>query len=78
MDYSLCRLFTLLVVMLQSVLLFAGCAQEEPPQEPVIRPVWAIRLANLSNVSTRTFPGRAKASKEINMSFRVIHWHPAR
>ncbi len=64
------RTFTLLIVTLHSVLFLAGCGQEEP-QEAVIRPVWAIRVANPSDVAERTFPGRARAGKEVNLSYRV-------
>lgn len=62
--------FSLLVLTLHSVLLLGGCAQEEP-QEPVIRPVWAIRVANPSDLAKRAFPGRAQAGQEVNLSFRV-------
>ena len=65
------RTFTLLIVTLHFVLFLAGCGQEEEPQEAVIRPVWAIRVANPSDVDERTFPGRARAGKEVNLSYRV-------
>jgi RND family efflux transporter MFP subunit len=62
--------FILLVATLHSVLLLMGCGQEEP-QEPFIQPVMAIQVANPSDMAKRAFPGRAKASREVNLSFRV-------
>jgi RND family efflux transporter MFP subunit len=69
--FSAYRAVTLFVVILHSTLLWAGCAQEEAQEKVVIRPVWAIRVANPSDVAERTFPGRARAGKEVNLSYRV-------
>ncbi len=62
------RLATLLIC---SLLFFSGCAKEEPPKKEVIRPVKAIQVGGLEVLTGRTFPGKAKATQEANLSFRV-------
>lgn len=49
----------------------AGCGKEESPDRPVVRPVKAIRVADPSGLAKRTFPGRAKGTQEVDLSFRV-------
>ena len=49
--------------------LLAGCATETVTQS--VRPVRAIKIEDISTVDGRAFPGRAKATQEINLSFRV-------
>ena len=51
-------------------LLLAGCAQEEP-ERTIIRPVRAIQVADVETLQSRGFPGRARASQEIDLAFRV-------
>ena len=47
-----------------------GCGKEEPV-EPPVRPVRAMQVANTADITGRAFPGRAKASAEVNLAFRV-------
>ena len=47
-----------------------GCGKEEPV-EPPVRPVRAMQVANTPSITGRAFPGRAKASAEVNLAFRV-------
>ena len=63
---ALCNLFALL---LSSMLLFA-CKEKAPEQQP-LRLVFAMRIADAAGLAERTFPGRARAGKEVNRSFRV-------
>jgi RND family efflux transporter MFP subunit len=42
-----------------------------PPEEPAIRPVRAMKVGDAAGLSGRSFPGRAKATQEVNLSFRV-------
>ena len=51
-------------------LLLASCAPEAEPEKPP-RPVKAMQVLDASSLSTRAFPGRASAGKEVNLSFRV-------
>lgn len=51
-------------------MLGSGCA-EEPEAVDVIRPVRAMRLGDASDFAGRVFPGRAKATREVDLSFRV-------
>ncbi len=47
-----------------------GCGQN-PPQREVIRPVKAMKVLDVAQFRERTFPGRAKAAQEVELSFRV-------
>lgn len=51
-------------------LLFA-CEGEVAEQESVVRPIKAIKVADASNFRQRWFSGRAKATQEVDLSFRV-------
>jgi RND family efflux transporter MFP subunit len=51
-------------------LLVAGCAEPPPPPE-VVRPVRAVRVGDATALSGRVLPGKAKATQEVNLSFRV-------
>jgi RND family efflux transporter MFP subunit len=55
-----------------SALLFVvlGCA-EEPPEKEVLRPVRSIVVGDPSVVSNRWWPGRAKATQEVDLGFEV-------
>ncbi len=50
--------------------LMGGCAQEEP-ERTIIRPVRAIKVADFEGLRQRGFPGRARATQEIDLAFRV-------
>ena len=55
---------------LLSPLLVGGCAQEEP-EKTVIRPVRAVKVEDYAGLKGRGFPGRAEATQEIDLAFRV-------
>jgi len=48
-----------------------GCGEEKAPEKSVVRPVRAIKVADATQLAQRSFPGQAKATREINLSFRV-------
>ena len=50
--------------------LVAGCGQE-PPKKEIVRFVRTMKIEKPSDVAARSFPGRAKAVQEVNLSFRV-------
>lgn len=52
-------------------LLLTACEQEAPPTKETIRPVRAMQVADASALKARKFPGRAKATQEVELSFRV-------
>ncbi|HEB96761.1 MAG TPA: efflux RND transporter periplasmic adaptor subunit [Sedimenticola thiotaurini] len=52
------------------VLLVTGCSKE-PEKKELIRPVFAVQAGTDSGGSGRSFPGRAKANQEVDLSFRV-------
>ncbi len=47
-----------------------GC-EEAIPEKEVIRSVRAIQVADSSEFASRSFPGQAKATQEVDLSFRV-------
>ena len=53
-----------------TLLALIACRSEpERPHPP--RPVFAIQVADASGLTERSFPGRARAGQEVNLSFRV-------
>ncbi len=59
--------FVSVVLILISV---GGCAEEEPERE-IIRPVRAAKVEDVAGLQARGFPGRARATQEIDLAFRV-------
>jgi RND family efflux transporter MFP subunit len=59
-----------LIPVLLTLFILLGC-QEEIPQEETIRPVRAVRISDPSEIAKRWFPGQAKATQEVDLSFRV-------
>ncbi|MHC4400991.1 MAG: efflux RND transporter periplasmic adaptor subunit [Planctomycetota bacterium] len=59
----------LVICLLLAAAACAGCGEQTA--EPPIRPVRAMKLGDVSGLETRWFPGRAKATEEVNLSFRV-------
>ena len=50
---------------------FAACDRKEPPPQEIVRPVPAMRVGDISEELGRSFPGRAMAYQELNLSFRI-------
>ncbi|MFQ5760315.1 MAG: biotin/lipoyl-binding protein, partial [Acidiferrobacterales bacterium] len=59
------------VAALVLTVLVAGCGKDEAPAETIARPVKAIKVGDVAQVSGRSFPGQARATREANLSFRV-------
>ncbi len=59
-----CFLFTFLFFL-------QGCGKEEVAEKKVIRPVMAMKVVEEVQFRQRQFPGTAKATQEIDLSFRV-------
>lgn len=53
-----------------SVLVLAGCEEKAPPENPV-RPVISMVVGDIERIRTDVYPGRAKATQEVNVSFEV-------
>ena len=62
-------LLALLAVV--ALLAILGCGKEETAQKEVVRPVRAMKIGDATAAETRSFPGRAKATQELDLSFRV-------
>lgn len=60
----------LLIMLLLPLILLIGCAEEEV-KEVQIRPIKAIQIGGIEVFTGRWFPGKAKASQEANLAFRV-------
>jgi RND family efflux transporter MFP subunit len=59
------------MLLLASVILLSSC--EKPQSEDVedIRPIRTMKVDDISQIERRSFPGRAKATQEVELSFRV-------
>ncbi|MDH3716779.1 MAG: efflux RND transporter periplasmic adaptor subunit [Planctomycetota bacterium] len=62
---------TLLIAAIASALMISGCQKEQPATEEPVRAVRAMKIADFAGVSQRSFPGRAAATQEIDLAFRV-------
>ena len=59
-----------MTAVLLSFIALAGC-KDEIPQKETIRPVRAMQVLDPSEFIGRWFPGQAKATQEVDLSFRV-------
>ncbi len=53
------------------ILFVASCSEQEVEQKEIIRPVRAIQVSDVSQLGSRTFPGRAQPIQEVDLAFRV-------
>lgn len=60
----------IVLVTLLCTMALAGCREETPDVE-FLRPVRVMTVADASGIVERSFPGRAAATEEIELSFRV-------
>ena len=61
-------LYAILAILVLSSL--TGCGKPEPERE-IIRPVRAVKVSDMGGLQRRGFPGRAQATQEIDLAFRV-------
>lgn len=54
-----------------SLPLLVACSKEAPPEPEVVRPVKAMQVGQDTGFSGRSFPGRARATQEVNLAFDV-------
>jgi RND family efflux transporter MFP subunit len=64
------RRLSILALALVPMVFLMGC-EEETVERQIIRPVRAVKVSDAVQLTGRTFPGRAKAHNEVNLSFRV-------
>lgn len=60
--------WTVLTILALSTL--SACSETEPERE-FIRPVRAVKVGDVGELQRRGFPGRAQATQEIDLAFRV-------
>ncbi len=65
------RKFQSFLIALFIVAFLSGCGQKPPPAQEIARPVKAIKVYDESVFQTGSLPGRAKATQELEFSFRV-------
>ena len=66
------KLRDIALVLLPVVLLSACDSESESVEKPeVIRPVKAMKVTDVAQMRLRWFPGRAKATREVDLAFRV-------
>ncbi len=49
----------------------AGCADDAPPAQEVVRSIKAVTVADPTQFGQREFPGTAKGTQEVELAFRV-------
>ncbi len=59
------------IAVLLPLFIVAGCGDNKGETKTVIRPVRAIQLSDVSVLFNDVYPGRAKATQEVDLSFRV-------
>jgi RND family efflux transporter MFP subunit len=64
------RNFTGLFFSMLLVLFLVGC-EKEVPQKEMVRSVRAMKVTSPEDFAQRWFPGQAKATQEVDLSFRV-------
>ncbi len=66
------RYVVCLPLLLVILITLQGCGKDETAvTKEVIRPVRAVKVGDTAQLSQRSFPGRAKATRELELSFRV-------
>ena len=60
------------ILFFSLLLLLPGCGKEPIAEKEIIRPVRAMKVNDIGGMKQRTFPGIAKATKEVELSFRVL------
>lgn len=63
-------LLSFLFPTILSLFILAGCSEEEI-EKNFIRPVRSMEVQSIDAIGKLSFPGRAQASREVNLSFRV-------
>ncbi len=58
------------ITILLLICFFSGCQEETPPKE-MIRMVRAEQVSDPADFAKRWFPGQARATQEVDLSFRV-------
>jgi len=69
MDAQRLLFFYLIGLLLTGLL--SGCVQQEPEAPTKPRPIRALQVGDATAFAQRSFPGRARAYQEVNLSFRV-------
>jgi multidrug efflux pump subunit AcrA (membrane-fusion protein) len=64
------RVYGIAAVMMLAAVVLAACEQEVAKVEP-IRPIRAVQIGGAISQRDAGLPGRAKATQEVNLSFRV-------
>ncbi len=67
---NLSKKIRLLLFPVLSLSLLWGCEEQKVRRE-IIRPVRAMRVGDAKELERQPRPGRAKATQEVNLSFRV-------
>ncbi len=68
---KLARALSVSLISLLMAVVLAGCTEEQEPEKTVVRPVRAMKVNDSAAFQHRTFSGRAKATKELDLAFNV-------
>jgi RND family efflux transporter MFP subunit len=61
----------LLLTFLPIILLLIACSKEDLPEKQTARPIRTMTVGDVSVLRQRGFPGRASATQEVDLAFRV-------
>ena len=59
------------VALLLVAMSLTGCGDDPITEKGVVRPVRAVKVGDATQLTDRSFPGQAKATQEVELSFRV-------
>lgn len=65
------KLSHLLLVLIATVLSLSACTEDEVEEREIIRPVRYFEVPSMGQFTEGSFPGRAKATQEVDLAFRV-------
>jgi membrane fusion protein, multidrug efflux system len=58
-------------IFLMMFFFLVGCEKEPIAEKKIVRPVMAMKVGEVTQFRQRQFPGKAKATQELELSFRV-------
>ena len=68
-QYKVGAVHTVLLIALSSALF--SCSEQEVEEKQIIRPIRTFQIPSPGQFSQESFPGRAKATQEVDLAFRV-------
>lgn len=67
----MCFKYVFHLALIATLVALTGCAEDKPAEVETVRSVRALKVGDLEGFSQHSFPGRAQAAQEVDLSFRV-------